>query len=208
MGAYGFTTRVRQSVAAQRSRSVAPSDRHQASPSQIIAITAIAIAARSATAGQLANSKWQNARTSTYLAWCQASPLFATVLPFNPNARNQARQPSRPTVATESNAIAIPPPVNPPSTRQRRPTSSINAGSATSVGLNRHSARTKPASNRLSFSRHQKNSTQIKKTTTDICPPIQVSNRNGVEDSASKKPVLRSSTLRRSVRNKSASAVI
>src|ERR1700722_4253155 len=206
MGAYGFTTRVKQSVAAQSARSdVAPSPRHQAIPSRVNEIAATASENKAASVVWLPSNRWKNARISTYLASCQASPLWATVFPFIPKAWNHARQPSLPTVAQESSASASAPPANPASSRQRRPNNSIRAGRATRVGLNRQQARTIPARNRRSFSRHQKNSTQTKKTTTDICPPIQVSNRNGVEDSASKRPVLRSSRFRPSVRNRSSS---
>src|SRR5580658_7429039 len=188
------------------------SDRHQAFPSQPNAIAPTIIEAIPATTGQFTNSKWQKARISTYLARCQASPAAATPFRFMLNAVNQARQPSQPTVASDSNVIAAAPAANPPTTRQRRPTTSISRGSATSVGLNRHSARTKPAPApemmRRSFLRHQKNSTQMKKTTTDTWPPIQVSNRNGVTVSASRKPVLESSALKRKVRNRSASAAL
>ncbi len=77
---------------------------------------------------------------------------------------------SRPsqTVAIEISASAAPPAAKPLATRQRRPSSSIAAGKAIRVGLKRHSDRARPARNRRSFSKHHRNSAQMKKTTAAI----------------------------------------
>src|SRR5271169_604629 len=105
---------------------------------------------------------------STYLDKCHESAEPATRRPLKANVLAHAQQPSKPTVASEISAIPAPPAASPLVTRQRRPTRSSAAGNATRVGLKRQKERISPARNCHSFSRHQRNSAQIKKTTAAI----------------------------------------
>ena len=95
---------------------------------------------------------------------------------------SQPTHPFIPTVSMHTSASATAPVTTPLNIRQRRPQNSINTGIAISVGLNSASASARPARNLRFLARQNTKSATAKKPTTEICPPIQLSMRNGIEE--------------------------